>query len=68
MSDLRTELSKCECHDCTQARWKASLQGQMDIAFSAPRAAAIEAHGKPPRPIYYVRSVEGTYFKAEPQP
>jgi predicted metal-dependent hydrolase len=21
--------SRCECHECTQARWKMSLQGQM---------------------------------------
>lgn len=23
---------RCECHDCTQARWKSSFQGQMAVA------------------------------------
>ena len=25
--------TRCECHECTQARYKTSLQGQMAIAM-----------------------------------
>jgi hypothetical protein len=23
-------MERCECHDCTQARWKSSFQGQLE--------------------------------------
>lgn len=26
---------KCECHECTQVRWKSSLQGQVHAAMGA---------------------------------
>lgn len=32
--------SRCECHDCTQARWKMSMQGQL----SAQLGAKLEAN------------------------
>lgn len=28
MNQMLLNYPKCECHDCTQARWKMSFQGQ----------------------------------------
>lgn len=35
---------RCECHECTQARWKTSMQGQLSnaAAIEQIRAQAIE--------------------------
>jgi hypothetical protein len=27
------QYQRCECHECTQARWKMSMEGQMDRIF-----------------------------------
>jgi hypothetical protein len=32
------QLERCECHECTQARWKMSIQGQIEQAFRPARA------------------------------
>lgn len=62
---------KCECHECTQARWKSSVLGQITGALSAtiPQSQAmVEAGGKPLRPTYFVKHPDGSYSEADPQP
>jgi hypothetical protein len=34
----------CECHDCTQARWKGTIQGQMESAKGYLRAGYAKGH------------------------
>lgn len=30
---------RCECHECTQARWKASIQGQIEMTVQPQRVS-----------------------------
>ena len=38
---------RCECHECTQARYKTSLQGQMAIAMQNRQLLSELATPKP---------------------
>jgi len=56
---------RCECHECTQARYKSSFQGQFDTAMGmgqqqkeAPKLVS----------VYYVRGLDGSFTVAQPQP
>jgi hypothetical protein len=33
MIEQNNQQQRCECHDCTQARWRMSLQGQIEAAI-----------------------------------
>lgn len=33
MQQVSQNPPRCECHDCTQARWKQSMQGQIQGAI-----------------------------------
>ena len=58
-----SEPTKCDCHNCTQIRYRSSFLGQFDAAL---RAA--EQQQEKPQPLYYVRQPDGSFTVAEPQP
>jgi len=51
ISSLSQQPQKCECHECTQARWKSSIQGQIERALTpqptappAPKNLTLKDH------------------------
>ncbi len=42
MTICKVPEERCECHVCTQIRWRLSLQGQIEMAMEASRRAAID--------------------------
>ena len=43
MNQMSLNYQKCECHDCTQARWKMSFQGQLAGQAIDQSNSALEA-------------------------
>lgn len=43
------QSERCECHACTQARWKMSMQGQIETAMQAQNKPMGQIPG-PPEP------------------
>lgn len=39
--------ARCECHECTQARWKLTLREQIAVSLSRPSPLTSEQAGKP---------------------
>lgn len=38
---------RCECHECTQARWKLTLREQIAVSLARPSPLTAEQAGKP---------------------
>jgi hypothetical protein len=57
----------CNCHECTQARWKMSLQGQIEMAMRQVPMTDPDSLAQP-SPLRYVPTVTigGTCPSQEP--